>query len=485
MPDLAGRSLLHYRIVGPIGAGGMGEVWRARDTKLQRDVAIKILPPDQQDDSDRRERFLWEARAASALIHPSIVTIHEINSAEGLDFIVMEHVRGTSLATVIAGARLGVRDALAYAIQIAEALAVAHAAGVVHRDLKHANIMITESGSIKVLDFGIAKRMSTSTDVDTTARALTVHGVILGTPAYMSPEQAVGQPVDARSDLFSLGVVLYQMLAGERPFVGESNVTVLRRIVFESPRPLQQITPGIPYELCEVVDRCLAKEASDRYPDAVALVRDLRRIATSPNTEAADAGSVPTIAVEDRSGTAPQPPPGARRTKRSYRRATAVVAFSIIVVAVALFSRPLLERFGGARPPAEVSLEPVSGTPRELTQRARELLRRYDKAGHIDGAIRLSETAVRNDPTFAPAYATLAQSYLRKGIGSSDKHWLNLAADSARQAVATNGDLAAAHEVLGAVLLEQGDTAGAKSESELALKLDPGNAGAYILLAKL
>jgi len=213
-----------------IGAGGMGEVWRAWDTKLERDVAIKILPSDPDAHSNRRERFLRDARAVSALIHPNIVTIHEINSDQGLDFIVMEYVRGTSLDAVLANGKLNVRQTLAYAIQIADALAAAHAAGVVHRDLKPGNIMIADSGLVKVLDFGLAKRMSSSSGSDITTGALTVEGAIVGTPAYMSPEQAVGGTVDPRSDLFSFGVVLYQMLAGQQPFQGESNVVILRHI---------------------------------------------------------------------------------------------------------------------------------------------------------------------------------------------------------------------------------------------------------------
>ena len=461
----------------------MGQVWLAQDTKLQRDVAIKILPGDHQDDSARRERFLWEARAASALIHPNIVTIHEINSDQGLDFIVMEHVRGTTLAATIA--RLDVRQALAYAIQIGEALAVAHAAGVVHRDLKPGNIMITGAGLIKVLDFGLAKRVTLSSDDEVTAQALTVQGVIMGTPAYMSPEQALGNPVDARSDLFSFGVVLYQMLAGDRPFRGETSVTVLRQIVFESPRPLAEIAPWLPRELCDLVERCLAKEAGDRYPDAGTMLRDLRRIAASVDSDAAVASSTPTITSDDMPQPVPLVSPSPTSTRRRDRMIASTVALTMVLAAAVFLGRPVLERFRGSDAPAAAPVDATTGTPRELVQRARERLQRYDKAGNIDSAIALLEAAVRQDANFAPAYAALAQAYLRKGIGSSDKHWLNLADDAARRAVAANPELAAAHEALGAVLIEKGETADGKAEVEQALKLDPRNAGAHILLAKL
>jgi eukaryotic-like serine/threonine-protein kinase len=486
VPEIAGQSLLHYRILRRIGEGGMGQVWLARDSKLEREVAIKILPADYLDHAARRERFLWEARAASALIHPNIVTIHEINSDQGLDFIVMEHVRGTSLADMLARTALDVRQALAYAIQIGDALAVAHAAGVAHRDLKPGNIMISDAGLIKVLDFGLAKRVTRSGSDDVTAQALTLQGVIMGTPAYMSPEQAVGSPVDARSDLFSFGVVLYQMLAGVRPFLGATSVTLLRQIVFGSPRPLRDISPALPGELCDLVDKCLAKEAANRPQDAATLVRTLRRLAAAIESDPAVAGSTPTIAIGD----LPKPEPLAAAPQPvtpTGRRARMVAAgvLAVIVAAALFLGRPALDRFRGPDARAVDPVDATVGTPRELVQRARELLRRYDKAGNIDGAVAMLEAAVQRDPNFAPAYAALAQAYLRKGIGSSDKHWLNLADDAARRAVAANPDLAAAHEALGAVLVEKGEAARGREEIEQALKLDPRNPSAHILLAKL
>lgn len=483
------ESLLHYQIVERIGVGGMGEVWRARDTRLERDVAIKLLPADRGSDPIRRQRFLSEARAASALIHPNIITIHEINSDGGMDFIVMEYVRGTSLAAILPCGRLSVRQVLAYAVQICDALGTAHAAGIIHRDLKPANIMVASSGLIKVLDFGLAKRMHTApTPVEVTATApLTVEGTVVGTPAYMSPEQAVGDSLDARSDLFSFGVVLYQLLTGVLPFQGETNVTVLRQIVHDPPRPLRDLAPDVPPGLCAIVDRCLAKEAGARHHDAAALLADLRRISAPMEAESANAAAAPTETMMGTPHAAVERlPPPIPRPRRRYWMAAAAAAFLIfLAAAIPAIRRPFLNRWQRASAPAESAQDSLTGSPSELTQHARELLRRYDKTGYIDRAIRLLEAALRHDSKFAPAYAALAQAYLRKGIGSSDKHWLNLAADSARQAVAANPDLAAAHEVLGAALLETGDTGSAKDEVERALQLDPLNSAAYISLASL
>ena len=239
-----GRKLLHYEIVARLGAGGMGEVWRAVDPRLQRDVAIKILPSAGGDAALLRERFVREARAASALAHPNIITIHEINAADGTDFIVMEYVRGEPLSDVLARGPLTVAR-VEYAVPIAAALKAAHDAGIVHRDLKPGNVMIAASGLVKVLDFGIAKRVSSAAAEanSTTEAALTVLGESIGTPAYMSPEQALGDPVDARSDVFSFGVVLYQMLTGRLPYQATTKLSLVRQIVHEPPIPLETSAP--------------------------------------------------------------------------------------------------------------------------------------------------------------------------------------------------------------------------------------------------
>jgi len=206
-----GRTLSHYELLEEIGKGGMGVVYWARDTRLDRFVAIKLLPPEQMANPDRKRRFVQEAKAASALNHPNIITIHEIDADDGADFIVMEHVDGSPLNQLIPEHGLPIAQALSYAVQIAGALAAAHTAGIVHRDIKPGNIMVTPAGSVKVLDFGLAKlvEQTGSEDATITAEAATRAGMIVGTVAYASPEQIEAKPVDARSDVFSFGAVLY------------------------------------------------------------------------------------------------------------------------------------------------------------------------------------------------------------------------------------------------------------------------------------
>jgi serine/threonine protein kinase len=218
-----------FEVIAPLGAGGMGEVYRARDSRLGREVAIKVLPAERLSDPTRRARFVQEAKAASALNHPHIVTIYEIASADGIDFIVMELVRGQTLDGLIPNRGMRVAEALRIAIPMADALAAAHAKGIVHRDLKPGNVMVAADGTVKVVDFGLAKLMqdgANGSHDDTTLEARLSHsGAALGTPAYMSPEQASGAAVDARSDIFSLGVVLYEMVTGRRPCVGRSSAS--------------------------------------------------------------------------------------------------------------------------------------------------------------------------------------------------------------------------------------------------------------------
>ncbi len=265
---MIGRSLFHYRIESQLGQGGMGVVYRALDTKLNRPVAIKVLPREAVPDPARKKRFAQEARAASALNHQNIITIHDIDTAEGVDFIVMEYVPGKSLDRVIPRRGLPLGEVLQYAIEIADALAGAHAAGIVHRDLKPANIMVTDKGHVKVLDFGVAKLVEPEEANEfaftKTASAHTEEGAIVGTAAYMSPEQAEGKPVDARSDIFTFGVVLYEMVTGRRPFQAETKMATLTAILHAEPQPVSEAAEGVPRELERVITSCLRKDRNRR-----------------------------------------------------------------------------------------------------------------------------------------------------------------------------------------------------------------------------
>jgi formylglycine-generating enzyme required for sulfatase activity/dienelactone hydrolase len=260
---VVGQKLSHYEIIAKLGEGGMGIVYKARDVELGRLVAIKIFPGATLPDEHRRRRFVQEARAASALNHPDIVTIHEIGHADGLDFIVMEYVDGRPLKALI-GERLPVKEAVTYARQIAGALAAAHASGIIHRDIKPANVMVTAAGVVKVLDFGLAKFVehSSLSDTDPTVTSgPTQRGEVVGTTAYMSPEQAEGKTVDARSDVFSLGIVLYEMLSGCRPFRGDSALATMVEIMRAAPPPLENVGE----ELARIVRRAMEKDREARY----------------------------------------------------------------------------------------------------------------------------------------------------------------------------------------------------------------------------
>jgi Tol biopolymer transport system component len=278
--DFVGQTILHYKVMEKIGGGGMGIVYKALDTHLQRPIAIKVLPPEIVVDRERRARFVQEARAASALNHPNIVTIHDIDQVGGTDFIAMEYVDGKTLGELIPRKGMRLNDTLKYSVQIADALAAAHAAGIVHRDLKPANVMVTEKGLVKVLDFGLAKLTeSAEGDEPGTAETLeprTEEGTILGTVAYMSPEQAEGKQVDARSDIFSLGSVLYEMVTGQKAFQGASKISTLSAILHQDPQPVSSITPVIPVELERLINRCLRKEPERRiqHMDDVKLALD-------------------------------------------------------------------------------------------------------------------------------------------------------------------------------------------------------------------
>src|SRR5579863_2279915 len=272
---MVGRTILHYQFLEKLGAGGMGEIYKAQDTRLNRFVAIKVLTAAATGDPDRRRRFIQEAQAASALNHPNIITIHDIVSEGGTDFMVMEFVSGKTLVDLIPKGGLRVSQVLKYSVQMADALQAAHNAGIVHRDLKPGNVMVTDSGLVKVLDFGLAKltdrgpltTLSGPNDAtQTIAEApLTVEGSIIGTVSYMSPEQAQGKKVDTRSDIFSYGVVLYEMVTGSRAFEGDSTLTTLSAILRDEVRPVAEFAPEAPPQLELVIQRCLRKSPDDRW----------------------------------------------------------------------------------------------------------------------------------------------------------------------------------------------------------------------------
>ena len=278
----------NYQLLERIGVGGMGEVWRAEDTQLLRHVAIKILPRQLALDAEWKERFLREARAIAQLNHQNIATIYGIGEHDESFYIAMELVEGEPLSSMIAKGPMTAADAVRVAAHIADGLSEAHEKGIVHRDIKPDNVLVSKK-VVKILDFGIAKQVGGTTDPN-----LTQGGMVMGTPHYMSPEQALGRPVDARTDIFSVGVVLYEMLTGLKPFTGEAATQVLLQIVMNEPRDIALAAPGISRALAMIVRRCMQKQAADRYQTAEELEKaltDSRK--EDPHRE--DRSQVPTI----------------------------------------------------------------------------------------------------------------------------------------------------------------------------------------------
>ncbi len=279
----AGSRLGSYEILAPLGAGGMGEVYRARDPKLGREIAVKVLPSATASDPDRRQRFELEARAASALNHPNILTIYDIGEADGTIYIAMELVEGKTMRELVAsGEPIPTKKLLDYAAQIAEGLAKAHGAGIVHRDLKPENLMVSRDGYVKILDFGLAKLTETvsldASVLPTAIAAPTQPGTVMGTAGYMSPEQASGQPVDFRSDQFTLGAILYEMATGRRAFQRKTGAETLVAIIREEPEPIGQLAPKAPAPVRWIVERLLAKDPEERYASTKDLARDLESL---------------------------------------------------------------------------------------------------------------------------------------------------------------------------------------------------------------
>jgi serine/threonine protein kinase len=288
-----GQRIAHYRIVSRLGSGGMGVVYRADDTKLRRTVALKVLHPEVADKPDRRKRFLREGRLAGVLTHPCIATVYDVGEDDDRIYIAMELVEGELLGQKLKRGALPFEEAIRITREIARGLTKAHEAGVIHRDLKPDNIMIGPDGIVKILDFGVAKPTDTLSQEFTEIK--TQHGSLVGTPAYMSPEQASGKTVDARSDIFSVGVLLYEMLAGKRPFSGDTWQEIIISINRDSVEPIAQLRSDVPPDVDHVLSRCLAKSALERYRRCRELVEDLGLLLSGSSTMAPGAGPLLTL----------------------------------------------------------------------------------------------------------------------------------------------------------------------------------------------
>ena len=327
---MIGKTFGHYQITEKLGEGGMGVVYKARDTRLERYVAIKVLPPAKVSDPGRKARFRSEAKAASALNHPNIVTIYDIGQADGVDFIAMECVAGKTLDALTPAKGLQLSHALKYAVQMADALTRAHGAGIIHRDLKPSNVMVDEHGLVKVLDFGLAKLTEAAAvsaeDSTITVQPSTETGLIVGTVSYMSPEQAEGKKVDARSDIFSFGTVLYEMVTGRRAFQGDSAISTLAALLTKEPAPFGS---EIPYELERIVTRCLRKDPERRFQDMADV-----KVALSELKEQSESSAAPSATA--RIGCTRPGVHGLVERARSHPRALVLAVATLVMTAAVL-----------------------------------------------------------------------------------------------------------------------------------------------------
>jgi eukaryotic-like serine/threonine-protein kinase len=441
---MVGKTISHYQIIEKLGSGGMSVVYKATDKRLGRSVAIKVI------EAEFTERFELEARAISALNHPHICILYDVGEQEGAPYLVMEYVEGKPLK-----GPLPLSEALQYAVQIAQALAAAHKAGIVHRDLKPDNILLTTEGSVKVLDFGLAKLQSSINPEAKTISLITEQKAVTGTAPYMSPEQAQGQPVDARSDIFSFGAVFYELLSGRRAFQRETIRETLTAVIGSEPPPLREAPP----EVARIAAKMLAKKPEGRYQSAEELLAELEEIAH----------------------------PKARLLLHCswfihrYRWLLAGAAVLVLLV-ITLMTAGIWRTSGRniAPPPAAAVI-----TPAEALQRAQAYLQRYDRKGNADRAIAVLEPALRSDVTGAALYAALSEAYVRKYSETSDKQWLEHAMESGRRAVAANDDLAAAHVALGITLAASGKNTEATGQFKRARDLNPLSGPAHLGLAKL
>jgi tetratricopeptide (TPR) repeat protein len=463
MPELADGMMAHYRILRPLGQGGMGEVFLAEDTRLERRVAIKVLHAEVAADNERRLRFLREARAAAAISHPNVAQIHEIGQAGGLVYLAFEYIDGETLSARMKRAPIPWEEQLDIALQVASALEEAHSKGIVHRDVKPANIMIDRKGRAKVLDFGLAKQVASQA-----AHELqTQQGLILGTVSYMSPEQALGEEIDARSDIFSFGVVLYEMATGKKPFEGSSEMQTLAKILQSPPEPFSvhgiEHPPG--YE--RIVRKCLEKRREDRYASLGELLADIRALGrTAP-----------------RSGL-----PSSKRTSRL--RGLAVAAVAGLLLAIAWFH--FLYEPGAAAPEAErqagvhSARRNVNPDAHQWFVRARFHIEKSTQQGLRTGREYLQK-AIEIDPAYAEAYVGLAEAYL---VASewfmSPLEALPKAKAAARKALQLDPGNVAAGAALGQTLaLYDYSWAGSEKEFQEALRAAPEDARVRAAYANL
>ena len=446
----AGQRVGAYEIVGSLGAGGMGEVYQARDTRLGRLVAIKFVSAELASDHTASERLVREARLTSSLNHPNIVTVHDVGDLNGRPFIVMEFVAGQSLHAALLAERLKSPRVIDIASQVADGLAAAHAAGVVHRDLKPRNIMLTEDGRAKIVDFGIGKtsRPAPRADDPTVEASVTDTLVSAGTPGYMAPEQVASRPIDFRTDQFALGAIVYEMITGRRAFKRDTTAQTMAAIIEAEPAPLAESAPDTPIQLVTVVERCLAKDPANRYGSTQDLARDLRDL------RHASLGSSTSRAVRP-----------VRAARGLWRRRVGVLAVMAAAATIALL------------------LWPRTSAP---LARARALLDRFDKQANVEQAITLLSSSIPATGRDPAAHTMLAEAYWRKfESDQKDGTLADRAGEEAGLALALDQSYAPAHVVLAMINYGQSRFDGALGEAQRAVSLDSNYSRAWRELGRV
>ncbi|MBZ5629963.1 MAG: protein kinase [Acidobacteriia bacterium] len=464
------RMLGHYRIIEQIGAGGMGVVYRARDERLDRDVAVKVLPPGTLADDSARKRFRKEALALSRLNHPNIATVHDFDSEAGIDFLVTELVPGMTLDEKLRAGALPEQEVVRIGMQMADGLVAAHREGVIHRDLKPGNLRLTPEGRLKILDFGLAKRVD-PVDQGTITQSIAEAGGAGGTLPYMAPEQLKGEKEDTRSDLWAAGVVLYEMATGRRPFEGKTTIALADEIVHAPPPSPQGLQPRLSPRLADIILKCLEKNAENRYQSAKELLVDLRRLAMPT--------PLPAAAVT------PLGHPASRH--RGWATAAALGSVALAIVLLAMFQARKAKQVPESSRAVSANRLSTGGAASAFTEaneyfeKAMLLLKaQYD----LKRAREMLERALRIDPHFAEARAWYGFSdvLMVDGGSSNDSNWFYKAEQEARRALEDDPNSGRAHSALAAAYLLQGRKELVPMEVEQALAANRADLDARVWL---
>ncbi|MCP4205387.1 MAG: protein kinase [bacterium] len=462
---MTGRSLLHYRILEKLGAGGMGDVYLAEDRRLKRRVALKVLPKEFAALPERLNRFRREAEAVAALSHPNIVTIHSVEEAEGVHFLTMELLQGKTLARLIPRGGLPVRRFFEIAVPLVDALVAAHERRIVHRDLKPTNVMVSDRGVVKVLDFGLAilRREPESSDADELPTVTwTEEGRIQGTVPYMSPEQIRGAWVGPESDIFSLGVVLYEMATGRRPFQGETSADVVSAVLRHEPRPVTDLRPELPYHLGRIIGHCLVKDPKHRFRSTQDLRDELEAL-----REEVESGQIRSGALSSAELAASKP----KRRRRWLAAALAVVA--LLAVGSWYLTRE-----------SEEPSWPVSYETQELLNQAHHLEQRGDTQENLAAAEERYRRALALEPGRPEIQARLAAVLARLQLKSADAERADEIRRLTDQALEEDSDQGMAYVALGRLSLLEGDAVSADKLARRAIEATPEDYCAYTLLGQ-